>query len=982
MATTETRTSILKLKLEGDSDLKKRNNEILISMQKNRDEFEKNKKALEDLKKAGDTTSQSVNDLKIKNIELSNSNKALNGELQNNIKVITSELGALNEKRATLANMIAAYGKMGDAEKAHAEAQGKGTTAIRALRDEITKEEMAYGSASRNVGFYTEGIIKANEQMGLNNTIMGKGIQSYKSFKLAALEASGGTSVLNGALKLLQTQPVFAIIAIVAGVFLLLKEAIGKNASIVGEFTRALAPLKEVLGFIFSIVGEVVKILVGGFAKAMDFVTSLFGDAGAAANEYTKALKDAAAAEKELFNLKIREKEEQKVINNLMAVANNRMVDGRARYEAISKAIKMQLDLSKAQAVQSEIIFKGTVANLEAEYNLRGNLMNKDMTLTKEANKKLSQEDKELYRSKLDQRIEFDERESEIRKETGRKLGQIQKAIVASEKEQRDLSIAAMNDGLQKQLATIASNYKAQKQTAEISFKEQRISIKNELEAQLEQYRGNFDMLYKLYSDYYDKRQTLAIQQAEQKRLFDAAEAREKATAAKNAAKSAGDSRLAIERQIQDAYLSTIQDGYYKEQSALLVAYQRKREDIKREAEFTGKNKKETNDLLNAIDSQYRNDSERFEREHQKTLNDLLTGKLLERKTKEIELRLAAVREGSASELALRIQELGLQYDAEIAAAAKLGADVNLVKAKFAKEEFDLRQKYEQDAQQKIADEIKQGYLNQIEIARQNGEDTISLQLEAKQREIDNIKMLEDESYNDFIARKLELEAQLVDISQQGADERLQIQEAEFQIAQAITDGIAALGDIFAEEQGKNARFAKAMALFQLGLDTAKAISSAIAGATGAAYTPPTPASPVLQVLYTVSAIATVLTNIARAKKLLTADPPTRGKALGGLIVGPGSGTSDSVPINASHGESMMTAQSTAMFAPLLSPLNMIGGGVSIDSVNKSSEVMGENFLANAFLKALIQMPAPRVALDEFHRADSRYVSITENAIK
>ena len=47
----------------------------------------------------------------------------------------------------------------------------------------------------------------------------------------------------------------------------------------------------------------------------------------------------------------------------------------------------------------------------------------------------------------------------------------------------------------------------------------------------------------------------------------------------------------------------------------------------------------------------------------------------------------------------------------------------------------------------------------------------------------------------------------------------------------------------------------------------------------------------------------------------------------GGLVQGAGSGTSDSIPALLSNGESVMTARATAMFAPLLSRLNVMGGG-------------------------------------------------------
>jgi hypothetical protein len=976
---TETKDILLRLKLEGDADIKKRNSELLKSIQENQTAIALNNLKLKELSKEYDKNFESISKLKQENIAYTQQNRAMNTELTNNIKIITNEVGALNEKRATLNNMNAAYAKLSADQKTNtAEGIAQGT-AIRKLTDELKSEEKALGDTRRNVGNYTDSIIEAGNQMGPFGGMISNAATSYKTFKVAALEASGGTSVLNGAMKLLAANPIFAIIAIAAGIFLALKEAISRNASIVGEFTRALAPLQQILGVVFGIIGDLVKILIGGFAKAMQFVTSLFGEAGAAANEYVKTLADAAAAEKELFNLRIRQKEEQKVINNLMAVANNRMVDGKARYEAITKAIETELETARLQATESDKIFKGQVARLEAEYNLKGKLMNDDMTLTKEANKKLSQESKDAYVEKLDQRIEFDEKESELRKSSGRKLGQIQKAIVAQEKEQRDLQIAAMSDGLSKQLATIESNYTAQKQTVKISFQEQRKAIEAALKQQIELFKNNYAEQAKLSLQFYNDIQKVNKQEQEQQALIDAAQAREKLNAQRNAAKSAADSRIGLERQIQDSVLATFQDGYAKERTALLVSFQRKREDLQRESEFTGKNRKETAALVATITDQYNAEVLRLETENQKRISDLISGETIARKEKEIQLRLDTVKEGSQAELDARIESLQLQREAETSELAKVNGDISLLNKKYRQQEAELREQFEAEARQKVLNETLQRYQNDIEAARQSGEETIALRIEAKQREIDNIQSLEGETNEQFIARRLELQAQLTDIERQGAQERTDIRDAEFQAAQSITDGLIALVDAFAGESSKQSGFLKALALFQIGLDTAQAISALTANSEA------NPANAVTfgaaGIVQFATGLARILTNIAQAKKLLSGDTPQK-KATGGLIVGAGTGTSDSIPAYLSNNESVLTAQSTGMFAPLLSGLNVAGGGIPIESVNRSQEIMGEDFLARAFVKGLSAMPAPVLDLQEFHRADDRLTSITENAVK
>lgn len=54
-----------------------------------------------------------------------------------------------------------------------------------------------------------------------------------------------------------------------------------------------------------------------------------------------------------------------------------------------------------------------------------------------------------------------------------------------------------------------------------------------------------------------------------------------------------------------------------------------------------------------------------------------------------------------------------------------------------------------------------------------------------------------------------------------------------------------------------------------------------------------------------------------------------RNYATGGIVTGPGSSTSDSIPINVSNGEAVMTAGAVSMFKPMLSMMNQMGGGTS-----------------------------------------------------
>jgi hypothetical protein len=49
----------------------------------------------------------------------------------------------------------------------------------------------------------------------------------------------------------------------------------------------------------------------------------------------------------------------------------------------------------------------------------------------------------------------------------------------------------------------------------------------------------------------------------------------------------------------------------------------------------------------------------------------------------------------------------------------------------------------------------------------------------------------------------------------------------------------------------------------------------------------------------------------------------------GGIVTGPGTGVSDSIPARLSNGESVINARSTSMYSGLLSLINEAGGGKS-----------------------------------------------------
>ena len=123
------------------------------------------------------------------------------------------------------------------------------------------------------------------------------------------------------------------------------------------------------------------------------------------------------------------------------------------------------------------------------------------------------------------------------------------------------------------------------------------------------------------------------------------------------------------------------------------------------------------------------------------------------------------------------------------------------------------------------------------------------------------------------------------------------------------------------------------------------------------------------------SGIATILSNIANAVKIVKSAK----FAEGGLVTGPGTGTSDSIPAQLSNGESVITAKATSMFAPILSSFNMMGGGVPINVTATNNQTLGEDMLARAVAKGMMMAPAPVVSVEEFTSVANRIKYIEES---
>lgn len=116
--------------------------------------------------------------------------------------------------------------------------------------------------------------------------------------------------------------------------------------------------------------------------------------------------------------------------------------------------------------------------------------------------------------------------------------------------------------------------------------------------------------------------------------------------------------------------------------------------------------------------------------------------------------------------------------------------------------------------------------------------------------------------------------------------------------------------------------------------------------------------------------IITAQAAIASATTLAQAIPSFFSE--GGLVTGPGTGTSDSIPAMLSNGEAVMTAQAVNDWGAMLSAMNVASGGNAIQVSNLPQRDDGMKGMERMMERALMNMPAPIVSVVDINKGQKR----------
>ena len=206
-------------------------------------------------------------------------------------------------------------------------------------------------------------------------------------------------------------------------------------------------------------------------------------------------------------------------------------------------------------------------------------------------------------------------------------------------------------------------------------------------------------------------------------------------------------------------------------------------------------------------------------------------------------------------------------------------------------------------------------------------------------------------------------------LEQEYANKEKEIQMQRYEAMAAITGGMSQLMGEFQDENKSALVASKILALGEIMISQAVAIANAVKAGSNAV----SPWQMVAQIAASITAV-----SVAMAQAFKSLDEAKF--ASGGYVRGAGTGTSDSIPVRVSNGESIMTANTTAMFSGLLSSLNQLGGGVPIQVQQTASSLRGEDMLARAVARGVAMLPAPVVSVEDINRGQRQVEVMNERA--
>jgi len=372
-------------------------------------------------------------------------------------------------------------------------------------------------------------------------------------------------------------------------------------------------------------------------------------------------------------------------------------------------------------------------------------------------------------------------------------------------------------------------------------------------------------------------------------------------------------------------------------------------------------------------------EAERLERERQNRMAALIKkGAELETKAREEVLKTTAegiVQMYKERADAIFAQFEGIETKTEEEAEALAKARNAMLKANLDEQAKELQKfkdaqaKKNADAEAKAAEDAKRLVQNQLAGTTEGTAEWLNYQLELIRMEKEAELALYGSTEEEKAAILAKYRKQEEDARMQNAQAIQQIEQTKYDAIGTMVGGLGEVVGAFGEQSKEAAVLQKTLALGEIMIAQAVAIANAVKAGSNAI----TPWQLIAQ-------IATSIVAVTSAMAQAFAALDSAKFATGGYIQGAGTSTSDSIPVRVSNGESIMNANTTAMFSGLLSSLNQLGGGVPIQVQQTASSVRGEDMLARAVARGVAMLPAPVVSVEDINRGQRQVEVMNERA--
>lgn len=918
--------------------------------------------------------------------------RELRKEVQNNIKTEKELQGSLTQLRAALSNLTAQYDKLSQAERESAKGQQL-QTKIKAITEQLKGAEEETGRFYRNVGNYEEAI---------KNAIVPTNGLSSSLFQLAEGGDSAGVKIkaFSKAVLSLAKNPYFLAVAGVTGVGVAFKWWYNYNEGLVkatrltqqftglaGEELKSVRNEVQILSDTFEgsfnetliaantlarqfgiTVKEALDLIKEGYIAGADITgdflgnvkefSTFFKEAGLQADEFIAILaqstKDGVFSNKGIDAIKeatIRLREMTTATSDALAgigidskQVQKDLVSGSKTMFQVIQEISARLSQLPPQSAEVGAAIADVFGSQGEDAGLRYIATLKDINTNLETVMESAGELGELQREQLESEQELQDAVSKFADLTGGTFERLTTKLKVLWNDILTFFVESFNswvEKFQRKINFVGGIIDGIKKSLGIEV-EERV-----------QPAGTSTQTTTTVST------TTTTQTSATKKSGETDEERKAREARIKALKEQAKKELAAMRALRDSENALIKDSFEKQKADINASYDDQIADLKKRMETEENLTTEAKAAMSATiaNLEKQRDAELSE------VNEESIREKLEQEAAYIEQRLQLATEGTIQEYSLKAEQLKKEKEIELSNTKLTAEQKQLIEERYQKKLDEMTSEHERKKQEKAMEALELELSNRLSAAKIAGEDELQVELENAKKRLDSLQQLEGESDAEFKARQLEAQQEYLDAKEKLAQREIEIEQAKFEAASQITGALSGLFEQLGEDNKAFMILSKTLALAEVAINTGKAISSAVAEAAKGPF----------GIVKAVSLIATIISNMTTAIGIINSAK----FADGGLVEGPGTGTSDSIPAMLSNGESVMTARATSMFAPLLSAINVAGGGVPIQVREKSSQALGEEMIARAIARGM-QDVHPIVSVTEINKVGSQ-VKVVEN---